>query len=333
MTLPGKLIWQSHGGRLACIGYILILSVSYWGSSFALAGQQPGVSTSPDPLQGIRAQLESKPFSESEKELRAYLDQHLTSAEARFLLGYVLFRENRAKDSLAEFNEGAKFERPHASDLKIAAADYVLLGDFADADKWLTSVTDETPQDAAAWYLLGRTKYNENRFAEAIACFQKTLSLRPKDIKSEDNLGLAYQGLNQIDRARNAFETAISWQSDSPLKDAQPDLNLGILFLDQDRAAEALPHLQEAVSLAPHNPKAHEQLGRAYEQVNQLEKAQHELEIAVALAPNVSGLHFKLGQLYRRRDMKQQAQQQFDICAKLNGSHSSEETPNPALQD
>jgi Flp pilus assembly protein TadD len=208
-----------------------------------------------------------------------------------------------------------------------------VLGDFSDADKWLTLVTNESPQDADAWYLLGRTKYNENRFQEAIQSFQRTLALRSKDVKAEDNLGLSYQGLNRLDDARTTFEAAISWQNDAPVKDAQPYLNLGILLVDQDQPSQAVPYLQQAAALAPHNPKVREQLGRAYNMLNMPDKAQRELEQAVALAPEVSGLHFMLGQIYRRQGMRQQAKQQFDICARLNSTHSSVETPNPAARN
>src|SRR5262249_21309721 len=149
-----------------------------------------------------------------------------------------------------EFTEGAKYKRPKASELKIVAADYVVLGDFADADKWLTQVTSETPDDAEAWYLLGRAKYNENRFEEAVQCFQKALVLRAKDIEAENNLGLSYQGLNRIGEAKKAFENAIAWQNDSTVKDAQPYLNMGVLLADQGQPSEALSYLQTAVALA-----------------------------------------------------------------------------------
>ena len=149
--------------------------------------------------------LDAAQYAQAEKALRTYLEKNPSSAEGHFLLGYTLFREQRPKDSLAEFTEGAKYQRPQASDLKIVAADYVVLGDLADADKWLTMVANETPKDADAWYLLGRTKYNENRFDEAIEAFQRTLTLRPGDVKAENNLGLSYQGLNRLDDARNGF--------------------------------------------------------------------------------------------------------------------------------
>jgi Tfp pilus assembly protein PilF len=76
-----------------------------------------------------------------------------------------------------------------------------------------------------------------------------------------------------------------------------------------------------------------EQLGRAYNLLNMPDKAQRELEQAVALAPEVSGLHFMLGQIYRRQGMQKEAKQQFEICARLNSTHSSVETPNPAAQN
>jgi tetratricopeptide (TPR) repeat protein len=319
--------FHSGGSRLLAI--ILFCS---WHLSWVRAQQLEATNKS-DSLQVIQQLLNASQDAQAEKALRAYIERNPSSAEGHFLLGYTLFRERRAKDSLAEFTEGAKYQRPRPSNLKIVAADYVLLGDFSDADKWLTLVTNEIPQDADAWYLLGRTKYNENRFEEAIHAFQQTLALRANDIKAENNLGLSYQGLNRVEEAKRAFENAISWQKDSPLKNAQPYLNLGILLTDQDHPSQALPYLQQAVSLAPHNPKAHEQLGRAYDLLNVPDKAQQELEQAVALAPNVAGLHFKLGQIYRRHSKQQLAKQQFEICAKLNSTHSSIETPNPAEQN
>jgi Flp pilus assembly protein TadD len=312
---------------LSCI---CILAVCALSPAF---GQQHPDAPKADPLQNVRHLLDTGQFAESEKILRSYLDDHPQSADAHFLLGYTLFREERPKDSLAEFTEGAKFQRPQTSDLKIVAADYVVLGDFSDADKWLTLVTNESPQDADAWYLLGRAQYNENRFQEAITSFQRTLALRPNDVKAEDNLGLSYQGLNRLDDARRTFETAISWQNDASVKDAQPYLNLGILLLEQGQPSQAVLYLQQAATLAPHNPKAREQLGRAYNVLNMPDKAQRELEQAVALAPEVSGLHFMLGQIYRRQGLLQQAKQQFDICERLNSTHSSAATPNPATQN
>jgi Flp pilus assembly protein TadD, contains TPR repeats len=262
--------------------------------------------------------------------LTSYLADHVNSAEAHFLLGYVLFLQQKPKESLEQFTAGARSQRPSPNDLKIVSFDYVLLGDYTDADKWLSMVVAETPQDAHAWYLLGRAKYNENRFADAIDCFTHALRLKPHDVKSENNLGLSYEGLNRIEDARKSYELAVQWEQDAAGKSGQPYLNLGILLTEQGHPDQALHYLQQAATLEPANPKAHEQLGRAYQTLQMLPQAEKELKEAVSLAPNVSALHFRLGQIYQHLGLKPEAQSEFAACAKLNSTHSSIDTPNPA---
>jgi tetratricopeptide (TPR) repeat protein len=281
-----------------------------------------------DPLAEPRSLLAEGKLASSEAALHTYLKDHPTSTEAHFLLGYVLFREQKPVDSLAEFTAGSRTRRPRADELKAVASDYVLLHDFADADKWFTEVIVEKPDDADAWYLLGRTKYNENSFTEAVTSFERCLALRPKNVEAENNLGLAWQGLNSPEKAKAAYQTAIEWQGAAPI-DPQPFLNLGAMLAEESDFDHAIPLLLKAAALSPDNPKVHEELGHVYEAQQNLPQAQAELERAVALAPDTSALHFKLGQIYRREGMHDRAQQEFDLCEKLNSTHSSTSTPNP----
>ncbi|KAA6463178.1 tetratricopeptide repeat protein [Acidobacteria bacterium AB60] len=281
-----------------------------------------------DSLAATRALLDSGKVQEGETAIRVYLASHPSSADAHFLLGYALFREQKAQASLDEFTAGAKFRRPGSVELKIVAADYVMLNDLSDADKWFSQVVRESPNDADAWYLLGRTKYNENEFAAAIAALEHALTLHPKLVEAENNIGLAWKELNDKDKARSAFATAIAWQGDAPL-DAQPFLNLGTLCAESQENEKALPLLLRAQSLAPGNPSVHEELGKVYLAMNRLAEAQAELERAVALSPETSSLHYKLGQVLRKEGQSARAQEEFAICERLNGAHSSSKTPNP----
>jgi Flp pilus assembly protein TadD len=306
-----------------CLGLVLLLC------SVAPAQQTtPPAASAGTSLDEARSLVRTGDLSHAEAALSRYLEQHPSSAEAHFLLGYVFFREQKARESLAAYTAGAQWQRPSADDLRVVASDYILLNDLADADKWFTEVTAQRPVDAEAWYLLARTKYNENRFEEAITSFEHVLALRPQDVSAEDNLGLAYEGLGRTEDAKAAFQRAIDWQGAQPT-DGQPYLNLGDLLTTQGDLDGALRALTQAASLAPENAKIREQLGRAYEGKGDLVSAQRELEQAVRLAPNASALHFKLGQVYHRRGLAKQADAEFAICSQLNGSHSSTEVPNP----
>jgi Flp pilus assembly protein TadD len=292
-------------------------------TSCTVDGQTPS-----DPLAAARARLDKGDLAAAESLLRAEISLRPSATEAHFLLGYVLFREKKAKASLAEYTAGAGFRRPNADELKVVASDYVLLADYEDAAKWLQLVTQEKPADDEAWYLLGRARFNQNDFPAAIKALEHTLVLHPRHIEAENNIGLAWKELNETEKAREAYQNAIDWQQPTPT-DAQPFLNLGILLAGEDHPEQALPWLEKAAALAPENATIHEQLALVYSTQNQLQRAQEELEKAVALAPDAASLHFKLGQLYRRAGLLDRAQQEFALCAQLNSTHSSGKTPNP----
>jgi tetratricopeptide (TPR) repeat protein len=279
-------------------------------------------------LTQARTALQAGSLASAEAMVRKYLSQQDASADGHYLLGYILSREVKAKESLAEYTRAAQLRPPTANDLKMVAVDYVLLGDFVDADRWLTKALSLDPSDADGWYYLGRTKYNENRFSEAIDAFHRCLNLDSHNVKAEDNLGLSYAGLNQAPEAIQAYQTAIAWEASMSKKDAQPYLNLGMLLAEQEHPDAGLSYLQQAVALAPQNAKAHEQLGRAYLKLKRLKDSQGELEQAVQLAPNSSSLHYQLGVNYRDQGLKDQAKKEFDRCTELNATHSSIETPN-----
>ena len=296
-------------------------------------------------------------MNEADRTIRQFLAAHPDSAEGHFLLGHILFREiqadavgeaqlegvkilqaypkdgnfipEKARASLAEFTAGAKYHEPGAADLKIVALDYVLLGSYADADKWLTKMLEWTPNDADGWYLLGRAKYNENRFAEAVSAFQQSLKLDPRNVKTEDNLGLSYAGLGRNEEAIAAYQQAMAWQAQAPLKNPGPYVNLANLLLDQNRSAEAVSHLLQAVEIAPRESRAHELLGKAYTRLEQFPKAQTELEKAIELSPKSSSLHCMLAPVYRKQGLAEKAKAEFDLCAAMAGTHSTPETLRP----
>jgi tetratricopeptide (TPR) repeat protein len=283
-----------------------------------------GAHSAPEtPLAEARALLEMGKLSEAEKATRRYLEARKNSADAHYLLGYILFRKQEPKASLAEYTEGAKYRRPGAADLEVVASNYVLLNNYRDADKWFTKAVEWNPGDALGWYYLGRTKYNENRFEEAISAFRECLKLNPKDVKAEDNLGLSYEGLNRTEEAMAAYRNAIAWQSDSPVKNPGPFLNLGSLLVDSEHVDEGLPHLLEAVRLDPADFHTHRQLGKAYMRLNQLEKARAELEQAAEMAPQNAPVHFMLAQVYRRQGLMDKAKAENDRYLALAGASSS----------
>ena len=278
-----------------------------------------------DPLTTAKAAAERGLLPEAEAEARQYIALHQNSASGHFLLGYILFRETKARESLAEYTEGAKYERPSAADLRVVGADYVLLSDYGDADKWFTKSTEWAPGNVLGWYYLARTKYNENRFEEAVAAFKECLKLDPKHVRAEDNLGLTLQALGRTDEAQQAFENAIQWQASAPVKSPWPYIDFGSFLLENNQPEKAVACLQRALEIAPDSAKAHQLAGKAYLSLGQLSRAQAELEWSVKLEPDNARAHYVLGQLYQKEGESEKARQEFAQYSRLNARHPGED--------
>jgi Flp pilus assembly protein TadD len=277
-------------------------------------------------LDGAKQLIAAGEFRQAEVLLHAYLGADEQSGSGRFLLAYVLLRLNEPKESLAEYTRAAQLQRPSAEDLKNVALDYVLLEDYEDAEKWMKRSVEMNEKDPDAWYGLGRILYTKQRFQDAVNCFEKTVALDPMSVKAEDNLGLAYEGLNRTEDAIKSYRAALALeQSSKESSGEQPMLNLAIILIHHGRTDEALPLLIKAASIAPRDPKIREQLGHLYLQQGRLDEAQQELEETVALSPDSSAFHFLLGQVYRRQGLDERAKAEFTRAAELNGSHSTKD--------
>jgi tetratricopeptide (TPR) repeat protein len=274
-------------------------------------------------LQSATQALRANQLNEAETQARSFLAREPGAWDGHFLLGMILFRQGRAAESLAEYTEGAKFHDPGAKDLKIVALDYVLLNDYPDAEKWLAKSLTWDPNDADAWYYLGRTKYGENRFEEAITAFEKCLRLENRNVRAKANLGLSLAGLGRTAQAEAAYREAIAWQADLNVKVAEPYIDLGDLLLDQNRTEDAMLALTQAQAIAPEEPRVPELLGKGLVRQNKFAEARIQLEKAVKLMPGSAADHYLLGQAYRKLGMSDKAKSELDVAATLSNSHSN----------
>ncbi len=306
-------------------------------------------------LDRARAQLNSNHPGMAEALVRQDLVTDPQSAEAHFLLGFILFREiqaegtetgdasgsrvqpafaklrdEKARESLAQYTLGAGLHVPSAFDLKIVALDYVLLGDYNDANKWLDKSLAWNPADDQSWYYLGRIKYKEADYHAAVDAFLHALTLSAHNIAAEDNLGLAYGELGQNDAAENAYKNALAWAEEAHARNNGPWLDLGSLLLKQQQTVEALPYLKRAAEMNANDVRPREKLAEAYKTLGRWTEVQTELEAAVQLAPDEASLHFLLGQAYQKNGQPEKARVQFDRTAALHahGATAAGDPPN-----
>jgi Flp pilus assembly protein TadD len=322
-NLPAeKGVWPLVKPVLAMVMFTVAHTGSAQEPSLSSPGALQSPANSPKALADARDLMAAGNFKGAESALRTYLVTDPRSGQAHYLLAYALLRENRPKDSLEEYTRAAALQTPTAEQLRQVGQDYVLLDDTADAGKWILRSIDMNGADPEGWYSLGRLRYTEQRFGDALDCFKRAIALAPGSVKVENNLGLAYEGLNRTDDAVIAYRQAIAWQDAGPLEKAseQPLLNLAIVLRHEGKLEEAQSLLLRAVRIAPNDSRIHEQLGQLYaQQANYAEAAKY-LETATRLDPEKSNLHFLLGQAYQHLGRRLEAKTEFDAAARLANS-------------
>ena len=259
---------------------------------------------------------------QAEVRAQQFLETTGDAGNGHALLGFIRYTEQRWQESRAEFEEAAKHRDLSAVELKMLGLDCLALDLYGDADKWLTRSLEMEPGNAGAWQALGEVRTNEQQFAAAIQAYQRSLALVPRVVTAETSMGWCAELLSRLEDAATAYRTAIGWEVSKP-DDPTPFLGLGRVLVKQNRPAEALPFLRQAVEMEPASAEAHEELGKAYSLLNELAAAQQEIEKAMELAPKVVRLHFMLGQLYRRTGQMEKAKAELDSYAASVGAHST----------
>lgn len=104
------------------------------------------------PLIEAQSLVDLGKFKEAEDAVRRYLGTHTSSADAHYLLSYILFREQNPTVSIAAYTEAARYRAPSALDLEVMGCDYLLMEDYGAADQWLTRSVALNPNHATAQY-------------------------------------------------------------------------------------------------------------------------------------------------------------------------------------
>ncbi len=266
--------------------------------------------------------LLNKKYKQAIQLLHKLIPEHKDQAELQVMLAYALFRADKPADSLKAYTRAAQLRHPTAEDLKWVALDYVLLDDYTAAQKWMYQSLRMNPKDEQAWYAMGRIEYTRNLFKKARICFDQALKLKPHSVDAENNLGLTYQAMYHWKKAIAAYKQAIAWQQGAKYPSAQPFINLAIVYINQNHLDRALPMLQRAHAIVPHNKRVLTQLARANFRLGHLADAETELKEALKDSPKDAALHFQLGRVLSKEGKKAEAKAQFAQVAKLDGTHS-----------
>ncbi len=152
---------------------------------------------------------------------------------------------------------------------------------------WTSGCTPPGPRAL----LQGEKLIQQREFPKAIDRLKVATKLLPNNAQAWNHLGVAYQGNNQPEQARQAYLRAMGLDRQLPA----PYYNLGTLYLAYNNPNAAVDGFRTFVALQPNNTQAWLKLAEAQERAGLLADAENSYEKAAALAPDQPEIRNALG--------------------------------------
>jgi tetratricopeptide (TPR) repeat protein len=144
----------------------------------------------------------------------------------------------------------------------------------------------------------GSVLFQRGYLDQAQASFQQALRDDPSSAEALYGLGSVYLQQQKGPQARESFERVTKLSASYP--DTLPNAwnNLGLLATREGRTPEAIPYFQEALRVSPDYLIALVNLGNAYRQQKDWEKARMTLQHAVEVGPEDPEANYSLGMVF-----------------------------------
>jgi Flp pilus assembly protein TadD len=177
--------------------------------------------------------------------------------------------------------------------------------------------TDEvrSPED---YLILATEAWREEKHDIALEFAFTGLNLKPEDTKVKATLihriGSVYDNLEIPDLAIKYYKEAM----EKDPKFSWPHNNLGLLYYEQKKYAEAEKECEKAIELDPENAMPHNNLGLIYDKQKKYVEAEKKYNKAIGLDPENALAHNNLGALYYEQKKYADAEDEYKKAIELD---------------
>jgi len=220
-----------------------------------------------------------------------------------------------------------------------AALQLHLQGRTTEAESAYRRLIAIDPENANAWYLLGRLLHQLGKRGEAMETVRRALAIRPDDRQALNDLGLMQQEAGDLDDAATCFTRLLELDP----TDANATNNLGLVLKAQNRLEQAAARFAEAAAQDPQNADAECNLGNVRKTLNDPDGAAAAYHRALDINPGLLDVYPNLTAVLRRQGKMDEASQVLSqwlehepdhpVARHLLATGTSHSTPERASED
>jgi tetratricopeptide (TPR) repeat protein len=217
----------------------------------------------------------------------------LDRSKTKYWAGHPNYIVERAKESVEQAIEKA---------LKLIKQE-----NYKSAEALLQQTLKVQPDNAKALQLLGIVQNHLDNYDSAIQSLQRAIELDPDNAEHHNNLALSYANRKEFDTALAHAEQANYIEPENPIYMN----NLGLQYLAVDNTNAAISLFKESLGKKP-DPLVMVNLGTAFSNNLEFEKAAGCLEDAIDLKPDLAGAHVNLFYNYQLLGKHEESWEHFE---------------------
>jgi tetratricopeptide (TPR) repeat protein len=204
---------------------------------------------------------------------------------------------------------------------------------YAEAVQNLKVLVGENSQEPDV-HLLLLTAYRLNGDVEAaIEYALKVVEIFPKNLRVQLNAGIDLQLLGGLPEAESSLRKAVTLAQNDPESLAKARSGLATVLVKQGNDSAAAPLLEELIGSNKDDVSFRLELGDCYLRMNRYDDARRTVEEVISVAPRNKRAHLLLGKILTRLDQHDQARDHFKIFQELEDAESqSDKAPSASSQ-
>ena len=199
------------------------------------------------------------------------------------------------------------------STARALAWEHYRLARWQEAEQLCRHVTENDPNDADAWHLMGLIARDTSRDDLAVDCLRKAVELKPDFAEAFHNLGKTLRRQGRLDDAIANLSHALLLRPDF----AEAHHHLGLALDQQGKPAEAEACYRQAVQIQPDFAEAHFSLGSVLLRQDQPAMAEAELRCALALKVDHAAASFRLAMALQAQSRLEEAAAEYQRSVDL----------------
>jgi len=236
-------------------------------------------------------------------------EQYPEDPQAAYMAAAVAFRRGDFQQASELAAQAIALDDQYVEAYRLRAFSFFLMKDYDNYKANILALLEKKPNDAEAYYHLGRYYYESNMFTDGIEAFKKATALDPNLYKAYFFLGWCQQAGGDTEAAKQSFRTSARIVQTARINYGWPFTDLGELLVTEGRYEEGLGWLYRGVRNDPNLPYTHCKYAEALLKAEKSGEIEQHLLKAIELDPGYTQAYYLLGRYYSKAGEREKAKE------------------------